>query len=95
MTTTLAPSPTELRHRLLFILHRGWVEARMLAQGERHQQLYELADALEILPGCLETLDPETLDIIREELTRYETKYRPSCFEYTPLFADYDVPEAF
>jgi hypothetical protein len=36
----------EIQHRLLFILHRGQVGARLVAQAKKPEQLFDLADAL-------------------------------------------------
>jgi hypothetical protein len=67
--------------RLLFILHRGWVEARMLTQGQRWQQLYDLTDTLELLPSAITRWTPDELQATRENLVAYETKY-PEAFKY-------------
>ena len=48
----------DLQRRLLFILHRGLVDARLLALGGNHAQLFDLADALEPLPGWLAAILP-------------------------------------
>ncbi len=45
--------PEDTRLRLLFILHRGLVEIRLLAGANRSQQAFDLADALELIPGML------------------------------------------
>lgn len=69
--------------RLLFILHRGWVEARLLAQGQQWQQLYDLTDALEPLPAALTRWNDDELDATRFNLTAYETKYPENTFHYS------------
>ena len=68
--------------RLLFILHRGWVEARLLAQGQQWQQLYDLSDTLELLPSAMSHWTPEELQTTRANLTAYESKY-PNAFQYS------------
>lgn len=73
---------SELLLRLLFILHRGWIEARLLAQGQRWQQLYDLTDALEPLPAALTRWNDDELDATRFNLTAYETKYPDTTFQY-------------
>jgi hypothetical protein len=45
--------PEDIKLRLLFILHRGLVEARLLAGADRSKQVFDLADALELIPGML------------------------------------------
>ncbi len=69
--------------RLLFILHRGWIEARLLAQGQHWQQLYDLTDALEPLPAALTRWNDEELEATRFNLTAYETKYLETTFQYS------------
>ena len=68
--------------RLLYILHRGWVEARLLAQGHRWQQLYDLTDTLELLPSAITRWTPKELQATRENLVAYETRY-PESFQYS------------
>jgi len=69
--------------RLLFILHRGWIEARMLTQGQRWQQLYDLTDALEPLPAAMTRWNDDELNATRSNLNAYETKYNESAFKYS------------
>lgn len=76
------PDPTLLL-RLLFILHRGWTEARLLAQGQRWQQLYDLTDALETLPAALTRWSDEELNATRFNLHAYEIKYPENPFQYS------------
>lgn len=76
--------------RLLFILHRGWIEARLLAQGQRWQQLYDLADALELLPSAIAKWTTEELQAVRNNIIKYEKKY-PESFQYSQYF-DLNAP---
>lgn len=69
--------------RLLFILHRGWIEARLLTQSQRWQQLYDLTDALEPLPAALTRWNDDELDATRFNLIAYETKYPENTFHYS------------
>jgi len=45
--------PEDTKLRLLFILHRGLVEVRLLAGGNKTKQVFDLADALELISGML------------------------------------------
>jgi hypothetical protein len=83
--------PADLERRLLFILHRGWVEARLLGQGAKHQQVFDLADALEQLPGWLASWDDRHLDALRANLETYAKKY-PDAFRYLDFIDTYDPP---
>jgi hypothetical protein len=73
---------SELERRLLFILHRGLVEARLPAQAHDHEQLFDLADALEPIPGYLDRWQDEYLDLIRLQLGSYRTKHPSPSFDY-------------
>lgn len=68
--------------RLLFILHRGFVESRALALAKRDQQLAELADIMEVVPGYIHCPDEEDLEIIRLGLQKYQDKYPSHLFDY-------------
>jgi len=81
----------ELERRLLLILHRGWVEARLLAQGQKHQQLFDLADALEPVPGYMDRWEEEHLEAIRFNLKTYRQKHPGSSFDYL-RYLDVDPP---
>ena len=81
----------DLQRRLLFILHRGLVESRLLAQGGNQQQVFDLADALEPLPGWLASWKDEYLDAVRENLETYAAKY-PNAFRYLDFIDKYEPP---
>ncbi|MFA6046987.1 MAG: hypothetical protein WC718_18540 [Phycisphaerales bacterium] len=81
----------QLERPLLLILHRGWVEARLLALGQKHQQLFELADAMEQLPWLVNNWKDEHLEAIRGNLKTYEDKYLGSRFDYL-RYLDSDSP---
>lgn len=78
--------------RLLFILHRGWIEARLLAQGQRWQQLYDLTDTLEPLPAAISRWSEDELAATRLNLVTYEAKYPENSFEYS-RYLDLTSPE--
>jgi hypothetical protein len=84
-------APTDLERRLLFVLHRGLVESRLLAQAGKQQQMFDLADALEPLPGWLASWKDEHLDAVRENLRVYAGKY-PEAFRYLDFIDNYDPP---
>ena len=81
----------ELQRRLLFIVHRGLVEARLLAQAKKHEQLFDLADALEPVPGYMDNWDDRHLEIIRFNLKKYRDKYPSPSFDYS-RYLDVDPP---
>jgi len=81
----------EIQRRLLFILHRGLVEARLLAQSKKDKQLFNLADALESLPSYMAKWDDKHLEIIRFNLSRYREKYPSASFDYI-RYLDVDPP---
>jgi hypothetical protein len=72
----------DLAKRLLFILHRGLVQARNLALCEGNQQLADLADALEILPGLIDDWKDGHLELVRAILKTYQEKYPGSPYDY-------------
>jgi hypothetical protein len=81
----------ELQRRLLFIVHRGLVEARLLGQAKKHEQLFDLADALEPMPGYMDNWDDRHLEIIRFNLMKYRDKYPSPSFDYL-RYLDVDPP---
>ena len=83
----------DMDKKVLFILHRGWVEARLLALADRTVQLYELADALEPVPGYLLRQPGDCLELLRLNLSVYENKYQGRCFEYLAILDRAEVPE--
>jgi hypothetical protein len=83
----------DLRKRLLYILHRGLVEIRLLGQGGRSEQISDLADILEPLPSWLTDNPADTPSAveIKAEFERYERKYAGS-FKYSDFLDKYDPP---
>lgn len=73
--------PDNIKLSLLFTLHRGFVETRLLAQGGHARQIFELADALELIPGMLKNWQHGDLDRVRALLEIYQAKY-PLGFDF-------------
>jgi len=87
---------TDLRKRLLFILHRGWVEARELAGLKESEQLYDLADALHEIPAYMTRWRAEDLEELRLNLKTYCDKHPNSGKRYQYLeFLDQFEPPNF
>jgi hypothetical protein len=84
----------DLTKRLLFILHLGLVEARNLALAAGHEQLADLADAMELLPRYVNDCSEENLELIRFVLKTYQEKYHSS-FDYPARLDYYDTPERY
>src|SRR5688572_4350269 len=77
----------QLSSRLLYILHRGFVEARLLASElpaskENLRQIFDLADAFEPLPSYLKNWQHSHVETIREILSDYQRKYHGASFDY-------------
>jgi hypothetical protein len=84
-----------IQKKLHLILHRAFVEARDLANNQRCQQLYDLADTLEVIPVLLDRWEEGHLSYVRGILASYRTKYGPSAFDYVAILdmndADFDT----
>jgi hypothetical protein len=87
--------PNNLDRRLLFILHRGLTDIRNLALGEGNEQIADLADALEILPGIIDHWEDDQLEMVRFVLKTYEDKYPGRSFDYLARVEKYDPPDRF
>jgi hypothetical protein len=83
--------PDDIHRRLLFVLHRGLVESRLLARTSKQQQIFDLADALEQIPGWMATWDWRRLEDIRTSLQTYEGRY-PDAFRYSDYLDKYAPP---
>ncbi len=79
--------------RLLFILHRGLVETRLLSSSQDFQQIFDLADALEIIPSALSHWTEGDQDVIRASLERYNRKYPNSTFNYADYLEKLQPPD--
>ena len=88
----------DLQRRLLFILYRGCVEARLLAMGKQHKQIYELMDILELIPGCINQIHTDEkqsyIEIIRQSFKQYQQQFPSSCGNYIRIL-DIDEPPEF
>jgi hypothetical protein len=84
----------DLQKRVLYILHLGLVEIRNLALTAGQQQIADLADAMEILPGLLDKGGSEDLELIRHVLKDYQEKYR-SNYDFPRRLEEFEVPERF
>jgi hypothetical protein len=85
----------ELERRLLFILHRGLVEARLLAMGQKNDVLFDLADALEPVPAYMSRWEDGYLESIRFNLRTYREKHPSPSFDYIRHLDIDPVPERF
>jgi hypothetical protein len=82
--------PDDIELRLLFILHRGLVEARLLAGANKSKQVSDLADALELIPGMLKDWHDDDLDQVRLLLKTYQDKYPVDGFNFFARLGDRD-----
>ena len=74
--------PDNIKLRLLFILHRGFVEARLLAAANKSKQVFDLADALELIPGMLKNWHDGDLEQVRFLLKTYQERYPVGGFDF-------------
>lgn len=87
--------PDDLARRLLYILHRGLVQARNLALARGDEQIADLADALEILPGMMNCWNEGHLEMVRFVLKTYQDKYPGGSYDYLADLDKYAPPERF
>ena len=81
--------PTDdIKLRLLFILHRGFVETRLLTQANKGRQIFDLADALELIPGMLKNWQDGDLERVRSLLKTYQDKYPVGGFDFLARLGD-------
>ena len=80
--------PDDIKLRLLFILHRGFVEARLLAGADKSKQIFDLADALELIPGMLKDWHDGDLEQVRSLLKTYQDKYPVGGFNFLARLGD-------
>jgi hypothetical protein len=85
-----------LRARVAYLLHWGCVEIRSLAfAGAPHQQIADLADALELLPRyVLEEPSPDDWEMVRFVITNYNNHYPDSGWRLVQRL-DIDPPERY
>lgn len=87
--------PPDLARRLLYILHRGLTEVRNLALAAEAEQIADLADALEILPGMMDRWDDDQREIARFVLENYQKKYPGGGYDYLAHLEKYPPPERY
>jgi hypothetical protein len=86
---------TDVARRVLYILHSGLVEARNLAMSGKTQQLFDLADALETLPGELNEWKEDSLESIRFNLRTYQDRYRGQSNDHLKYLDREEPPDRF
>jgi hypothetical protein len=84
--------PEEIKERLLYILHRGFVEVRLLCSSGRNTQAADLADALELIPGMIKNWHPEDISKIKTLLKTYQDKHTGWGFDFIAQLEDKDPP---
>ena len=85
----------EQQHRLLFVLHRALVEARLIAQREKCKQLFDLMDVLEIIPGMVARYDEKEMESVCTYLLEYRRRYPSPSFDYKRHLSVDPVPDKF
>jgi hypothetical protein len=78
----MGPQSNVLFRKLCYLLHRGLVESRKLSQQGKSEQVFDLADAFEQVPGLITDWQEEHLGLIRSNLRTYQGKYGPLAFDY-------------
>jgi hypothetical protein len=71
--------------KLHVVLQLALVEIRNLALSKAHQQIHDLADAVEFLPALVLRWDTEPVNLVRPALEQYESKYPDSSCRYTGI----------
>jgi hypothetical protein len=84
--------PERTRKRLLFILHRALVEARLLAMSKRHEQLVDLAEATHEIPAYMSRWEESHLERIRRDLQTYHDKHSGHRFDYVQFLEQWEIP---
>jgi hypothetical protein len=74
-----ATAPPDAVERLLFVLSRGWLEAR--ANSERAEQIFDLADAMHNIPVYIAHPSDGLWSAVRRDLRRYHEKW-PTTVDY-------------
>jgi hypothetical protein len=81
--------------QLLYILHRGLTEIRNLALNSGQEQIADLADALEIVPGMVENWNNEHSEMAHFVLQNYQSKYPGRAYDYVGHLERQDAPGQF
>jgi len=89
----IEPSNT-IKAKLLFILHRGLVEVRLLTAANKTQQIFDLADALEPIPAMMKDWHENDLSKVRSLLVQYQSKYVGCGFDFVSRL-ETDPPPSF
>jgi hypothetical protein len=86
-----------LQRKLYAILHRSFIELRKLARMQACQQLYDLADTVEVLPTFLADWQEGRLNRVRDALAQYQAKYAATASDYVSILdmADADFEAVF
>jgi len=87
--------PDNLGKKLLYVLHHGLTDIRNLALGAGNEQIADLADALEILPGIIDHWEDDRLELVHFVLKNYEDKYPGRAFDYLARVEKCDPPDRF
>ena len=66
-----------------------------LALAAQQEQIADLADALEILPGLLDHWDEKDAETIRFVLRNYQEKYPGSAYDFVASLEQQAPPERF
>ena len=85
--------PLDVKLRLLYILHRGFVEIRLLAMSNKSGQVLDLADALELIPGMIKNWHEADLDQVRSLLKTYQDKHPLNGFNFLARLTDQSKPQ--
>lgn len=80
--------PEDIKLRMLFILHRGLVEIRLLAGAGNSKQVFDLADALELIPGMLKDWHDGDKDQVMSLMKTYQDKYPVGGFDFISRLSD-------
>ena len=83
--------PDDIKLRLLYLLHRGFVEARLLAGANKSQQVFDLSDALELIPAMLKDWHDRDLDQVHSLLKTYQDKYPVGGFDFLARLRDQEA----
>jgi hypothetical protein len=74
-----------LRKKLLYILHRGLIECRLLAMSpQKDSQIHDLADALENIPNLMIAWNDSFLAGVERELSTRKTQLSGAAEVRTP-----------
>jgi hypothetical protein len=82
--------PPDYRERLLFVLHRGWGEARNCC--ELTKQVFDLADAMHNIPCYLAKPLEGYWELILDDLRRYHAKWPNSSTDFVLYLEGKQIP---